>query len=263
MHIVVLLKNVHDPNLQRALLGVSSDGRSLALPAASNPVMNGYDANALEAALRVKERRGGSVTAVTVGGDAAKEMLRRALALGADRVLHVPGATGLAVDPTQTAMLLAEALRSLGPIGLVLAGRSASDTDAGVVPLLLAEALQLPAVTPVRAISTDEPDALIVDRITDAGLRRLRVSGAAVLCVSNEINKPRSPHLKGVATAKRATIPSIATADKQAQTDTLAIRLERLYIPEQKCVETEMVGGATPADAGRALADRLHQEGLF
>jgi electron transfer flavoprotein beta subunit len=262
MHIVVLLKQVHDPNIPRTSLRITADGRALLLPAGSSPILNGYDANALEESLRMREAVGGRVTALAFGSDSAKESLRRAIAMGADKAVHLLGASGLGGDSDITATLLAAAIRTLGPVDLVLAGRSASDTDAGVVPLLVATQLGLPAVTPVRALAVEEGGAVLADRLTDAGIRRLRIVGAAVIGVSGEINKPRTPQLKGVVAAKRAAIPTVSAAELGVAAVEPAWHLRRLFLPERPVRIPEIVAANSPADAGRALADRLRQEGL-
>ena len=263
MHIVVLLKQVHDPNIPRTSLRVSADQHTLALPPGSNPILNGYDANALEESLKLRDRRGGSVTAVSLGSDSTKDVLRRAIAMGADKALHVAGTGGLEGDSSLTARLLTAAIRSLGPVELVLAGRSASDSDAGVVPALVAGQLGYSLVTPVRALGVDEGGALIADRLAEGCVRRLRIAGPAVIGVSNEINKPRSPSLKGVVASKRATIPTLTAADLGVAPCEPALRLCRLSIPAPPAVIAELITGTTADELGRRLADRLREEGLI
>lgn len=203
MHIVVPVKSVHDPNISPALLSIGADGRSLETPAGMPSVMNGYDANAVEAAIRLKEAGGGSVTVVSVGSEDAVTHLRRAIAMGADRAILIDGPTGLAADGFAVASLLAGAIRDLPAVDLVLCGRQASDTDAGQVPAMLAEHLGMASVGPVRAIVAGDAASLVVDRIGEDRTERLKVRLPAVLALSNEINKPRAPGLKGVMAAKR------------------------------------------------------------
>src|SRR3974390_2866219 len=114
---VVLIKQVHDPNTPRASLRISADARTLQLPAGSNPILNGYDANALDEALRLREKRGGTVVAITVGGESAKDSLRRALAMGADKAIHISGPAGIQGGSDVTANLLAAAIRTVGTVG--------------------------------------------------------------------------------------------------------------------------------------------------
>jgi electron transfer flavoprotein beta subunit len=228
----------------------------------SNPILNGYDANALEEALRLKEKYGAVVTALCLGGDQAKAVLRRALAMGADKAVLVTGDAGISGDAVVTAQLLSAAIRSFGAVRLVLAGRSASDTDAGVVAPLIAGSLGLPMLTPVRSIATTEDGSLLVERITDSGCRRFRVCGPAILGVSNEANKPRTPQLKGVAAAKRASIPTLTSLDLGISVRPAALRIRRLFVPQVVIATTEIIAAGSPAEAGRLLADRLCAEAL-
>jgi electron transfer flavoprotein beta subunit len=262
MNIVVLLKQVHDPNLIRSLLRISEDGTALALPPGMAPIMNGYDANALEEALRLKEKIGGSITAISLGPESAKEILRRALAMGADKAFHVQGLVGPGNDGLTVATRLAAAIRSVGEPDLILAGRSASDTDAGIVAILLAGLLTLPVVTPARSLTMQGDGALVADRITETGVRRILIRGRAVVGVSNEINKPRSPQLKGVAMAKRAVIPTLTDETLGLSPQEPAVKLRLLAITPAPASVAELIAGA-PEVAGRALADKLRSEGLI
>jgi electron transfer flavoprotein beta subunit len=262
MHIVVTLKQVHDSNLPRSSLKIGSDGQTLSLPAGSAPILNGYDGNALEEALKLRDALSGKVTAVSVGNDTVKAVLTRAIAMGADQALHVRGPSGLEDSSQIVAAALAAGIKSLGSVDLVLSGRQASDTDGGVVPLLLAGNLGFAAVSPVRAIKADATGGWLVDRIAEGAIQRLRVRGPVVLGVSNEINKPRSPSLRGVMNSKRAVIPTKTAEELGVKTETF-IQLRRLYVRPAPALTTEMITGASPAEVGRRLAERLHQEGLI
>ena len=263
MNIVVTLKQVQDPNATRTSLRIGPDAKSIVLAAGGMPILSGYDANALEEALRLRENSGGTVTAISVGQESTKDVLRRAIAMGADQALHVLGPTGIDCDSSTTASLLAAAIRSLPAIDLVLSGRQASDTDGALTHLLLAAQLGLAAVSPVKAIRTADSAALIVDRITEGGVQRLRVPTPAVIGVSNEINKPRSPSLKGVATAKRASIPTVTPESLGVGAMEPAVRLVRLSFPPAVHSSLELVSASSPEDLGKALADRLHHEGMI
>jgi electron transfer flavoprotein beta subunit len=262
VHIIAPLKQVFDPNTPPVQLRIGAHGRSLELPAGASPIMNGYDANAVEAAIALKERHGGSVTVLSVGDEACKSALRRALGMGADRAIHIMGPNGLAADSAQIATLLAAAIRRLPAIDLILCGRQASDTDAGQVPLLLAAALDLPAISPVRAISL-EGGVATVDRIGDVTVQRLSLRLPALLAVSNEINKPRSVPLKGVMLAKKAEIPSWSAADLGAGEARPALVLRHLSFAPVPETRAEMISAASGAAAGAALAERLRRESVI
>jgi electron transfer flavoprotein beta subunit len=263
MHIVVPLKQVFDPNIPIVQLRIGADGRSIELPSGMSPVMNGYDANAVEAAIALKERHGGSVTVLSVGDDTAKNALRRAIGMGADKAVHIAGPVGLASDSATVAALLAAAIRKLPPTGLVLCGRQASDTDAGQVPLLLAQVLGFTAAVPVKSIAPEGNDAFIVERIADGKTQRLRLPAPAVVGVSNEINKPRVASLKGVMLAKKAEIPSWSIADLGIADALPALTLRHVSIPAPPEMRAEIITGVSAAAAGVALADRLRLEGMI
>ena len=260
MHIVVLLKQVYDPGTPPDRLAVGADGRSIIVEAGLPPVMNGYDANALEEAIRMKERLGARVTALSLGPEQAAAVVRRALALGADAGVLVEAPSGLAEAAETTAARIVAAMRRLAAPDLVLCGRSASDTDAGQVPALIAAAFDAPLVLPVRAVVATEETHIVVERLSDRGAQRLRVALPCVIGVSSEANTPRAPGLKGVMTAKKAAITVWTAADLAADVAP-AVRLRHLAVRQTPAAETEFIPGG-PAEAGAGLADRLLAAGL-
>src|SRR5262245_27325524 len=152
MDIVVTVKRVPDPNIPPGMIAIDPSGRQVLTPKGITPVTNGYDANALEEAVKLKEQHGGTVTVVTVGDEAARDTLRHAISVGATAAVHVAGPVGLEADGLTTARLLAAAVRRLARSDLVLCGRQASDTDAGQVLFGVAEGSGLPGVSPIRKI---------------------------------------------------------------------------------------------------------------
>ncbi len=262
MHIAVPLKQVFDPNTPPVQLRIGADGCSLELPSGASPIMNGYDANAVEAAIALKERHGGAVTALSIGDDSCKNVLRRAIAMGADRAVHVAGPVGLAADSMLVAAFLAAAIRKLPAADLILCGRQASDTDAGQVPMRLAAALGYPAISPVRAIALQGGE-IIVERLAEGATQRLAATLPAVICVSNEINKPRSVPLKGVMLARKAEIASWTSGELGLADQHAGLVLRRLSFPPVSETRAELIAGATGAAAGAALADRLCQERII
>ena len=262
MHIVVTLKQVFDPNTPPPMLQVSADGKSIEVRSGS-PVLNGYDANAVEEALRIKERVGGTVTVLTVGDDSAIAQLRRAIAMGADSGVHVKGASGLDCDSFTVADQLAKAIQKIGDVDLVLSGKASSDTDAGQTHLILAEKLGFAAVSPVKAIHEVDAQALIVDRIGDDVTQRVKAQLPLLVGISNEINKPRAAALKGVMMAKKVVIPTWTEAELGGPSQAPEISLKRLFIKPPVKVDTVMISEGSDAANGRALAERLVQEGVI
>jgi electron transfer flavoprotein beta subunit len=225
--------------------------------------MNGYDANALEAALKLKEQHGGRVTAVCLGEDSSRGTLKHALAMGADAAVLLNDRAWLSLDSAATGEVIAAAIRKIGAYDLVLCGRQASDTDGGQVLFWIAEKLGLAAaVCPVSKIESIESGSLVVQRLTEDGFQRVRVSLPALLGISSEMNEPRTPSMKGTMAANRVMISGWKSADLALATLQPKVELRRLAIQERTS-RAELIGGTDAAASGTALADRLHAEGLI
>lgn len=262
MKIIVTVKQVPDPDIPPTHFKVDEAARKVAPPAGVAPVMNGYDGNALEAALRLKGKQGGTVTVLTVGGPEARDTLKRAIAMGADGAVHVNDPSLADADSAVTASVLAAAIRKIGGFDLILSGRQASDTDAGQVPLGVAEILGLPSVSPVVAIEPSG-DGLKVNRMVEDGYQVIEVGLPALVAVSSEIGEPRYPPLRGIMAAGRAQIPSWTAADLGVDANSARTSmLRRLYV-EQREAKVDLIEADTPEEAGVKLADRLREAKLI
>jgi len=212
VNIIVAVKQVPNPDTPAAQFKIDEAARKLVPPPGVAPVMNGYDANAVEAALQLRDATGGSVTVLTLGPAPARETLKRALAMGANQAIHVDDPAFNDGDSWQTAYVLARAIQKAGQFDLILCGRQASDTDAGQVPMGIAEFLGLPGVSPVQKLEVSG-SGLRVERIVEDGAEVLDVPLPAVIAVSSELNTPRYPPLRGIMQAGRAQIPVWTAAD--------------------------------------------------
>jgi electron transfer flavoprotein beta subunit len=262
MDIVVTVKQVPDPDIPPTHFRVDEAARAVIPPAGVSPVMNGYDAHALEAALRLRDQLGGKVTVVSLGPDSARDALKRAIAMGADAAVHVNDPSLNTADSTTTARALAAAIKKIGHVDLVLSGRQASDTDGGQVHLGIATHLGLPAVSPVQKIDDASAESLVAERIVEDGYQRLKVRLPALLGVSSEINEPRYPPLKGIMAAGRAQIPVWSAADLELDAGQAGkVELRRLYV-ETREASVEIIEADSPAEAGARLADKLREARL-
>jgi electron transfer flavoprotein beta subunit len=159
-------------------------------------VLNPFDAVALEEAVRIGERLGGSaeVVAVGIGGDEYPHQLRAAMAVGAARAVHVP--CHVALDPWNVARLLqAVVVRELPQ--LVIMGKQAADDDANQTGQLLAALLDWPQATFASRVKVASNE-LTVDRDTDYGIETLQLSLPAVITVGLRLNEPRYASLAGI-----------------------------------------------------------------
>lgn len=264
MRIIVTVKQVPDPDIPPDHFKVDEAARKVIPPPGVAPVMNGYDANALEAALRLKEQLGGTITLVSLGPPQARDALKRGIAMGADRAVLLDDPAFAEADSAVVAQALSAAIRKLEPPDLVLCGRQASDTDAGQVHLGIASLLGLPGISPVQRIQPQGDGMVRVERLIEDGYQVLDVRLPAVLGVSSEQYEPRYPPLKGIMQASKAQIPVWGAADLGLSPDQLKPRriLRRLYV-ERREARVELIEADSPAEAGEKLAQRLREAKLI
>ena len=262
MQIVVTVKQVPDPNFPPAHIQLDPTGRRIAAPPHIPAVMNGYDANALEEALRLKEQHGGRVSALTLGDQSCRAVLKRAVGMGADYALLLGDENWLCADSGGTGAVIAAAVRKLGMADLVLCGRQASDTDGGQVLFRIAHALGVAVVTPVSKIESVEDGALVVQRLNGDTVQRLRVRLPALLGISSEINEPRTPSMRGLANATRMRIPRWTAADLDVPELSTRVAPRGVRVIESTSM-AELVEGESGVQRGIALAECLHAQGLL
>ena len=208
--IVVLVKQVPDTaNVTGEAMKEDGTINRAALPAVFNP----EDLNALEEALRLKDRRGARVTVLTMGPPSAAQVLRESLYRGADEVVLLSDRAFAGADTLATSYALAQAIGQLGRVDLVLCGRQAIDGDTAQVGPQTAEKLDLPQITGVSRI--DEvvppgggmgPGLITATRSVEGGLETLRAPLPCLLTVTGEANEPRPPSVKLVMTYKNAVV---------------------------------------------------------
>lgn len=259
MRIAVLVKQIPNPDALAAVLRVDEAARTVVLPPGHPQVVSPFDEQALEAALRVRDALGSGVkiTAVTLGPDSARNALKQALALGADDAVHLLDPAFDAPDGYVTAQALAAALRKLGDIDLVLAGRQAADWDAGIVALGVAEILGLASVSFACAVSVEGAE-LRVERVLTDGFETLAARLPALVSVSNELGEVRKPNLRETMRAARKPVAVWSAADLGLSAEQCTPRrtLVRLFTP-RKDTRCELIEAPTPAEQGARLAQRL------
>ncbi|MEW5700650.1 MAG: electron transfer flavoprotein subunit beta/FixA family protein [Candidatus Zixiibacteriota bacterium] len=253
MNLVVCVKQV--PEI--ALVRVGDSGQVM-LPEAPG-AMNPFDEYAVEEALRLKEKHGGTVTAVTCGEESAVSPLRDALALGADRAVLLTDPAFVGSDGLAIARILAAAIGKIGSVDLCLMGKNAVDTDRSVVPGATAGFLGWAQALFVKKIESFEGSRATVLRMTEDGFDRVAFSLPAVISVVKEINEPRLPSLKGKLRAKSAPIERWSATDLGVDPATVgansATHVRTVHAPpaRQGC---ERLEGEPPAVA-LALFEKL------
>ncbi len=206
MNIVVCVKQTFDTEAKICLTdnGRIDDSKALL-------VVNPYDEFAVETAIRIKEREGGEITAVTIGTDKARSALQQCLAMGVDHAVLVNDPALKDADSHSVALVLGRAINSLD-YDLILCGRESVDMAASQVPSRLAEILDLPQINVVSDFQIADG---VVDarRDVDGGTESLEVKLPVVLSVQKGINEVRYPSLRLVMKASRLPIKSISLSD--------------------------------------------------
>ncbi|MBM2831607.1 MAG: Electron transfer flavoprotein subunit beta [Dehalococcoidia bacterium] len=262
MNMIVCVKQVPDPEAPPASFKVDSATNKVIPPPGVKPVLSPFDEQAVEAALRIKDAKGGKVTVVSLGNNLVRDVVKKPLAMGADELVLLEDAAFEDSDSWSTAFALAMAIRKIGAFDLIFCGRQASDWDAGQVGSGIAEILGIPSVTIARKVTVADGKAL-VERVTSDGYEEVEVPFPALVTVSNELGEARYAALKGImAAAKKQPIvwkpADIGVNPSEVGAAGRRTRLLKLFQPvkEGKC---EIVAGENPADAAAKLALRLRE----
>jgi electron transfer flavoprotein beta subunit len=206
MKIAVCVKQVPDAAARR------SDPGTKRLDRSGEGALNAFDANAVEEALRVRDKTGdGEVVLVSVGPAKALDSLRKALAMGADRALLVSDEGAAGSDLVATSRILSAALEREGA-DLVLFGQQASDSDGAVLWAAVAERLRRPLISQVAELTVEDGKAK-GKRQTEFGYDVIEAPLPAVIAVSDAINEPRYPSLKGIMSAKKKQQDTVSLSD--------------------------------------------------
>ncbi len=187
------------------------DPSSKRLDRSGEGALNHFDANAIEEGLRLKGDSDSEVVVVSLGPEKAADSLRKALAMGADRAVLVTDEGAAGSDLVATSKVLAKALEREGA-DLVLFGQQASDADGAVLWAAVAERLKRPVVSQAAALEI-EAGSLRVKRQTEHGYDVIESPLPAVVAVSDAINEPRYPSLKGIMGAKKKPFETLSLGD--------------------------------------------------
>jgi len=176
-------------------------------------IISPFDEYAVEEALRIRERVGGTAVAITYGKATAESALRDVLALGTDDAFLIEADDFSATDPQSSARVLAAAIKKIGDINLVLTGKQATDDDSALVAAAVAAHLEWPQIGFVKKFDKIENGKIVAWRTTDVGYDIVESSLPAVCSVVKEINEPRLPSLKGKMKAKKAEIRRLTISE--------------------------------------------------
>src|SRR5213082_3904498 len=219
--------------------------------------VNEPDAYAIEEALRQKEKHGGEVVVITAGPARAQQVLREALAKGADRAIHLEDAGFVGLDAYNTARAFAAAIKD-EKFDLIFTGLQSDDYGFAQTGVILAELLGWPHATIIMQIEKTD-GGIRVKRELEAGyFQFIEMPLPAVLSIQSGINKLRYATLIGIKQAKNKPMRKVALDEVKAELGPNGQKIEKLYIPE-KTKNTEFLDGP-PAEIAKKLAEKLRNE---
>ncbi len=216
MKICCLVKEVPDAAVQKRI-----DASTMRLDRSGEKNLNPFDTHAIEAAMQIKEGLPEGtvqeVVAVTMGPESAVRALHKAVALGADRSVHLTDEALAGSDVCATGYALAKALESEQP-DLVLLGQQSDDGECYTIGAVVADHLKMPSLTQVIKIDVAE-GKLTCERQAEYGYDTVEVALPAVISVGDAINEPRYPSLKAIMGAKKKPLETYATSDVGIEPD--------------------------------------------
>lgn len=263
LRIVVCAKQVLDPELPPSAFAIRADGKGVEPPEGSPPVISPYDENALEAALRIKDEQECEITVISLGAHLAKPVLRKTLAAGADHLVLAQDERLEGAGSLITAHALAAAIRKLPGYDLVLCGRQASDTNAGLVGIGLSELMELPLL-PLASSLRISGGTVSARCEIPAGIAEFQAELPAVATVTSEAGDLRMATVKASIAAKKKkpqvmNLDDLGVEPSELEPGELA-GLEKSPARAGKCM---IIREEDPAAAGRQLADALKAQNLL
>jgi electron transfer flavoprotein beta subunit len=259
---IVCCKQVIDPEAPPATFKVDTATNKVVPPQGVPPVISPFDEQAVEAALRIKDAKGGKITAISLGVGLLRDVVKKPLSMGADELVLLEDPAFAEGDSWSTAYALAMAIKKVGKFDLIFCGRQASDWDSGQVGSAIAEILDLPSVTIAKKVEVAD-GKVKVERVTADGYEVVEVTPPALITVSNELGAARYPTIKGIMAAKRKEPTVWKPADIGADPAKIGAsgrrtKLVKLFQPvrEGKC---EVITADTPEEAAVKLAQKLRE----
>lgn len=255
MNIVVCVKQVPDTT-EVKIDPVTNTLIRQGVPSIVNP----FDKNAVEAALQLKEKHGGTVTVISMGPPQAKEALKECLAMGADEAILLSDRAFGGADTLATSHTLAAGIKKLENVDIILCGKQAIDGDTAQVGPEIAEHLGINQITYVAKIEV-EGKTVRVEREHEEGYEVIEASMPVLMTVVKSINEPRYPTIKGTMKANRREIPTWTAQDITIDEKVIGLKgsptqVRRIFTPPQR-VQGQVIEADTAREAAQILVNKL------
>lgn len=264
LNIVVCVKQVANPDY---FSEITLDPETGAIQREKVPsVLNPVDENAIEEALRLREKYSGKVTAISMGPPQAKEVLDWALTLGADEAILLCDRAFAAGDTLATAYVLAAGIQAICPVDIILCGNEAVDGATQQVGPQIAELLGYPHVSNVKELIVNENKTALATRIIEYGHLKIEANLPVLVSVSREINEPRTATAEGIFSLmdkifKTWSLDDVAVDEKDIGLTGSPTRVGEVY--EQKTERQRLILEGAPEEMVNTTIEKLRQEELI
>ena len=260
MNIIVCIKRV--PETADADVSISKSGKDIDKSGLAFD-LNEWDSYAIEEAILLKEKLGGTVTVLSIGGEDSNESLRKCLAMGADDAMRLTDPAFDGSDGFVTAKILTEAIRKI-PYDLILTGTQAEDDGYGQVGVVVAELLGIPHAAVVTRLEVQDKKAK-VHRELEGGLEEVyEIDLPAALTIQTGINEPRYVSIMGIRKVAKKEIKTLGTSDLNLKPEEVGlsasnIQLEKIFLPPAG--EGAEILGGKPEEIASKVFDILKDKG--
>jgi len=262
MRIIVCLKQVIDPLTPATSLVLDNRDMKIRVGASSPPVINGFDEQGLEAALRLRnDVKDVEIICIAAGERFNNDVMKRALAVGADQLMLIQDPSLDTWDPYPIATALVAAIRKIDGADLIICGRQGSDWDNGLVPYIIANSLNMPILTLAKRVTAKDGQRVEIERVLADGSMIMDARLPAIVTVTSELGALRMPSVAARLAAarkqpKQLTLRELGGA--AAQTPGPIVTELEVPVTSRNCTFIEAAGGLS---AGARLAEALFQSG--
>jgi len=261
LQILVCIKQVPDPEGPVDAFKVDPEAKTV-IPVGIPPLINPFDENALEAALRIKNSLSSKVTVISMGEKLAQPVLRKALAAGADDLILLIDSQFKDLDSYSTAYILSSAIKRIGTYDLILTGRQSSDWGFGVTGLLIAEMLQIPAINLARKVEIKE-NKVLVEKLSSDGYDVVEAPMPVLVTVSNEVGELRYTSVRALQAASKKPVKGFNAEDLELDHRELTVREIFKLFAFQNQRECKFIDGGFSQEKGENLAIIMKKDGVI
>lgn len=260
--IIVCIKQVPDPEGPASAFEVDPVIPKV-VPVGIPPVISPFDENALEAALRFKEKDGAEVVAMSLGEKLSKQVLRKALAAKADELILLEDPLFKDLDSYSTAYVLSRMIERIGPYDLILTGRQAGDWDFGLTGLLIGEILQIPSINLARKVTIINNNKVLVEKLNRDGYQVVSAPMPVLVTVSSEIGDLRYVSVTALRGVASKPVKVYSASELGIDQENLKTRHILKLVSNNIQRECRYVKGESSQEKGENLAVVLREDGVI